>query len=72
MRNTFSCRTWGLQKDKRWRMKLVAHSNSNFLLNLNGQPTYFYPDIWRTRVGVGWLLHGENSGDVASREFKYA
>ena len=72
-REIFSRVKYGTHKIRPWRMDwLVAHSNSNFLLNLNGQPTYFYPDIWHTKVGVGWLLRGENLWDVASREFKYA
>ena len=37
MRNSFSCKIWGAKEDKDMAHRLVAHSNSNFILNLNGQ-----------------------------------
>ena len=41
-------------------------------LNLNGQLTYFYINNWCTRVAWDAFCMGENSWEVASREFKWA
>ena len=36
MRNLFSCNKWDVKKRDKVQ-RLIAHSNSNFILNLNGQ-----------------------------------
>ena len=58
MRNSFSCKIWGAKRDKDKAHGLVAHSNSNFLLNLNGQPTIFIHPYGTQMWGVGRPLCG--------------
>ena len=57
MRNSFSCKIWGTKEDKDMAHGLVAHSNSNFVLNLNGQPTILIHLCGAQMWGMGRDLH---------------
>ena len=58
MRNLFSCNNLGVKKmDKVQR--LIAHSNSNFILNLNGQPIILIHSFGTLKWGVERAWHEE-------------